>query len=162
MSSVHSHDSTRQRVAPADITLTNWPLRDQMLPSILLAVALVGLACGVSWVASDARVGGAAGAALFVATWRWWIPVAFTFNPAGISQTMLGRTSRKPWSAVACYRKLARGVLLLPDADDSAAATFRGRYVAWRDRRDDLLGLLEFYVGQRAGDSRSYRSTKSR
>jgi len=162
MSSVRSHDSARQRVAPVDIVLTNWPLRDQKIACCAAALAFVGISIGVGWLAGHWGVSVGAGIALFVSTWRWWIPVTFGFGPAGINQTILGRTFRKPWAAVVRYDKLARGVLLLPDADGAPVATLRGRYVAWHDRRDELLTLLDFYLAPRASDSRWQRSTNNR
>jgi len=162
MSSVRSHDSSRQRIAPAEIVLVNWPLRDQKIASIATALALLGTATGAGWLSGQSMVGIIAGVAMFVATWRWWIPVTYGFGPAGVSQVILGRIFRQPWGSIARYETLERGVRLLSDTDDATISTFRGRYVAWRDRRDALLILLEFYLGNRSTDSRWSRSGNSR
>lgn len=162
MSSVRSHDSARQRVAPADIVLVNWPLRDQPIASLAAAAAFVAIAWGVGHLAEQPWVGSAAGVALFASTWRWWVPVTFGFGPAGVTQSIFGRSFRKPWAAVVRYERLARGVLLLPDAEGAPASSLRGRYVAWLNRRDELVTLLEFYVGARSQDSRWLRSSAAR
>ena len=70
MSSVRSHDSARQRVAPTDIVLVNWPLRDQPLASLAAAGAFVAIAYGVGRLADQTGVDFAAGIALFASTWR--------------------------------------------------------------------------------------------
>lgn len=161
MSSVRSPSSGRSRVAPADLTLVNWPVRDQPVSAAVLALALLAGAAAVGWWGPHPIAGVAAAAAFWLATWRWWVPVTFVFGPAGVTQTILGRSTRQPWPTVASFDRLEYGVMLLPDTEDSTAA-FRGRYVAWRDQRDALLVLLDFYIGQRGGDSRTHRSTKTR
>lgn len=147
------------RVAPEDLTLTNWPLRDDKLAALGLAAALVGLSIAVGWYVERAGAGAAAAAALFAATWRWWTPVRFVFGPSGVAQTRFGRTRRRPWTTIQSFQTLDYGVLLLPEPADPPIAALRGVYVAWGDRRAELLTLLDFYVGVRSSDSRVQRST---
>lgn len=160
MSSVRSHDSARLRVAPADLVLKNWPLRDRKRVAWPLALGLTALAALTQAMTGRWEAGFAAAVVLVASTWRWWIPVTFLLGPAGVQERVLGRTTRRPWASFARYEILSEGVVLCPEADDSPAATIRGRYVAWLDRRDELLAVLDFYLVSRRTDSYSARSSQ--
>jgi len=101
-------------------------------------------------VAQSAAMGWVAFAALAVSAWRLWIPVRFEFASKGITQTVLGRRRRIPWTEFARIEVRRQGVLLLTEPEPSTLATFRGLYVRWRNQREALLESLGFFIASRS------------
>lgn len=135
------------RVAPPDLRLVNWPLRDEGWRAWGLLTVLAAAATAVGWKLTSLPAGLLAGTALAVAAWRLWIPVTWELGYSGITETVLGRSVRIPWTSIAGWREYRAGVLLLPEADAAPILALRGRFVAWRSQRAELLALLEHYVG---------------
>lgn len=135
------------RVAPPDLRLVNWPLRDEGWRAWGLLTVLAAAATAVGWKLTNLPAGLLAGTALAVAAWRLWIPVTWELGYSGITETVLGRSVRIPWTSIAGWREYRTGVLLLPEADAAPILALRGRFVAWRNQRAELLALLEHYVG---------------
>jgi hypothetical protein len=136
------------RVAPPDVRLVNWPVRDDAWRAgpTLLAITLIAVVVG--WKLASPASGALAAIALAVAGWRIWLPVTWELGYSGVSETVLGRTLRIPWSSIAGWREFPGGALLLPEADPSPLQALRGRFIAWRNHRAELRAILEHYVGQ--------------
>ena len=147
-----------------ELAIVNWPLRDELL----LAWPLIGakMACGilVAVVAESLAMGILSLAALVIAGWRLWIPVRFELGPHGIVQRVFGRRRRLPWHQIAGFRTRRRGVLILPQVADTPLSAFRGVFIGWNGKRDELLATLERYVARRPtlSDSKTQgRETRS-
>lgn len=136
----------RSLLLPSPVQLVNWPLRDEKL-RVGLSTAILLVAAILSGRLSDSFwMGAVVLAALIGCSWRLWIPVHFELNSKGITQTVLGRRRRIPWSAVARYQLRGRGILLLADSDSSALAAFRGVFIVWNGQRDAVLDLVNFFL----------------
>lgn len=144
----HPRDSgLRIRVAPEDVTLVDWPLRQRPASSL---VAL-GLAGGGSWLVGWAtqrwEYGALAAVVLAITLWRTWLPVRYILNSSGITQVLFGRWKRRvPWTAIGAYKIRTDGVLLVPDAVVTPLSPLRGLYLHWGHRREAVLASLEYYV----------------
>lgn len=135
----------RIHVAPEEVTLAVWPLR-QRPGSSLVAVAI---AAAVSWLVGwswQPWAGGAAAAILAVTLWRVWLPVTYEIGISGVTQIVLGRRRRIPWLAVRNYVVHADGVLLVPDAEVRPVSPLRGLFLPWLDQREKVLANVEYYV----------------
>ncbi len=150
MRSTTAYEAERPLTPPRDVHLWNWPLYDDGLS----AWAVVALALGTSIVTyvvgQSILMAAFCLAALALALWRLWIPVQFEFGPKGVTQTILGRTRRIPWSAVRRCEIRRAGLLLLPLADRRPLAAIRGLYIRWRGQRAELLAIMKHYLGARA------------
>jgi hypothetical protein len=134
---------------PGSLQLTNWPLRDDAPPawsSLIGAAALAGLA---GWLSGSGAMGLLSFAALAVSLWRYWIPVVYEFGPRGVAEFVLTRRRRISWRAIARYEVRRRGVLLLADAGHSPLAPLRSLYIRWGRQREELLAIVEYYLGAR-------------
>jgi len=153
----HSGGGLRIRVAPEEVSLTDWPLRQRPLGSLLALAAAGGLSWLVGWAATRWEVGAVVAAALAVTLWRTWLPVRFEINSGGIAQVLFGRWKRRiPWSAIQAYDIRSDGVLLVPDVVITPLSPLRGLYLHWGDQRDAVLANLEYYVhGWRAASRHS-------
>ena len=109
---------------------------------------LVAVSLAVGWKLESVLSGGLAAVALAVAAWRLWLPVTWDLGYGGVTETVMGRAVRIPWTAIAGWREYRSGVLLLPEADTAPILALRGRFLAWRNRRADVMALLEHYVGR--------------
>ena len=89
------------------------------------------------------------GGALALSAWRLWIPVRLELSSKGVTQTVLGRRRRIPWTEFAKYEVRRHGVLLFTESGDSPLAAFRSLYVRWNHHQKDLLEILDFFVKTR-------------
>ena len=135
----------RIRVAPEEVTLAVWPLRQRPVSSL----AAVAIAAGVSWLVGSSWQpwAGAVAAAIFAVTlWRMWLPVRYEIGVSGVTQIVLGLRRRIPWPAIRNYVVYADGVLLVPDAEVRPVSPLRGLFLPWLDRREKVLANVEYYV----------------
>ena len=137
----------RIRVAPEEVRLTDWPLRQRPFSSFV-ALALVGGASWlVGWAAQRWEVGAVAALVMAVTLWRTWLPVRYEIGGGGIVQVLFGRWRRRiPWTAILQYEIRSDGVLLLPDAVSTPLSPLRGLYLHWGDQREELLANLDYYL----------------
>ncbi len=126
--------------------MTNWPLVDDAPRAWPTIVAAFAVAVFAGYGSQSIAMGLLCFAALNAAIWRLWVPVAFELGPKGIWQTVLGRRKCFPWQAIARYEVTGRGVLLLPVDDRTPLAPLRAVYIRWRDHREQLLALVQYYV----------------
>ncbi len=111
-----------------------------VIGGLLLAGVAIWLLTGRTYLAVLAL------AALAAALWRFFLPVVFELGEEGVSQSFLGRQRRIPWRAIGRYEVCAAGVLLLPDEDRSMMAPFRGLYIAFGNRRDEILAHVRHHL----------------
>ncbi len=141
----------RIRVAPEEVTIRYWGLRDggwMLWVNILLAG---GMALIVGYGLENPLAGWLTLLALVVILWRMWLPLEFHLGPHGIRQTVLGRSQRIAWTSVLHYEVCQRGVLLLPDAVRTPLSPLRGMYLPWMDYRGAVLANVEYYLASWAG-----------
>jgi hypothetical protein len=136
----------RLRAAPEEVTIDDWGLRDRPLAS----AAAMMLAAGASWLAGWATgsfaMGAVVVAVLAVVLWRTWLPVKYQLNGSGITQTVLGRRRRIPWTAVAGYEARETGAFVHGGTESGPVGALRGFLLPWGNRHEQILAVLEFYV----------------
>lgn len=148
MSSARWQDSSRRIVlAPNDLRLTVWPLRDDGWRAWAGVVTIALISAGMGWRFHSLAVGLACGVALLTAAWRLVVPVTWDFGSQGVAERALGRRRVIPWPAIAGWRCYRRGVLLLPESNPSPVGVLNGWYVPWKGEREQLVAVLEHYVG---------------
>jgi hypothetical protein len=138
--------SLRIRVAPPDVTIDDWPLRDRPLASSLvmtIAAAIVWLAV---WATGSVAAGILAGVSMAIITWRTWLPARYEIGGSGITQSVWGWRRRIPWSAIRRCEIRNDGVLLLPDEIPTPLGPLRGLYLHWGGRREPIVAQLEYHL----------------
>jgi hypothetical protein len=144
MSTVANENSASTGLKPPNnLRLTNWPLVDDALRAWPTIIMGIGVSVFAGYWSQSIAMGILCLVVINLAIWRTWIPVCFELGPKGIEQTMLGRQVRIPWRAIARYEVTRRGVVLLSETNRTP---FRSLYVRWRDDREQLLQLVEYYV----------------
>jgi len=157
--SVKSASPLRIRVAPEEVTVRFWGLRDQPLGTwfcIILGAAVslaVGSFLGNEWYGWGMLV------LVLITLWRTWIPLRFEIGPPGITQIVLGRRTRILWTSILNYRLYSRGVLLLPDAAVTPLSPLRGLFLPWGSQRERVVANIEYYLASWAA---SQTTTTSR
>ena len=138
--------SLRIRVAPEDLVWQIWGLRDLGWFGWLnlLLAAVVGY--GVGWLTGWPAAGAGVFVVLLLTLWRFWLPMRVELTSQGISQTVLGRTRRIPWTAVRNYQVRTRGVLLFPDLVLTPLSPLRGLYLPWGLHKEQVLSHVEYYL----------------
>jgi len=136
-------------VAPVEVTIVDWPVRDQPVGASLA----LALAAGVVWLAVWATGNGVAGivvGVLLAATlWRTWLPVRYVLGGGGVEQKVLVFSRRMAWSSIRHYEVRGDGVVLFFDAEVTAFSPLRGVYLRWGAERDAVLVNLEYYLSGR-------------
>jgi hypothetical protein len=150
-SSFTTAPSPASRTSPVPIVWRSWPIADRgrqlwlLVSTLVVVAAVVGYATGSlrSMVLSDVLVAAAA--------WRMFIPVVFEFNALGVSQHLLGRIRRIPWSAIEYARPGREGVFF--SLDEAPLADLRGLYVPWEGRQQEVVAAVQYYLpaNRRAG-----------
>lgn len=151
----------RSRLAPEELTIDDWPLRDRPLSS---AVAL-GLAGGAIWLVvwtTGNRLAGAVIVVLLTLTlWRTCLPVRYQLGAGGVVQSTLGWRRRISWSSIRHYELHAAGALISPDSTSTSLSSLRGLFLPWGGQREALIAQLEHYLGNPndavGGSTRSLR-----
>jgi hypothetical protein len=141
------------RVAPEEITLWHWPLRDRRLGAwIALAVPLItGLF--IAWRFDQWWAGVIVGLIGYATIWRTWLPVQITLSSTGIKERCLGFERRISWTAIHSYEVRRHGVLLFPDERLTRVAPLRGLYLHWGSHRAEVLEVVEYYLQAWAGSA---------
>src|SRR5262245_58455123 len=101
----------RIRVAPEAITLWVWGLRDLGWYGWLNLLVAGAVSYGMGWLTGIPLVGWGTVLVLLLTQWRFWLPIRFELGPQGISQTVLSRTTRIPWTAILNYEIRPRAVI---------------------------------------------------
>ncbi len=141
--------ANRLKVAPHDIVLSQWPLRDGSISAWSFAAICVLVALLAGYRTGNSAAGAACFSVLAVTSWRLWIPVQFVVGANGVTQSFFGRERRTPWNCFESFVIRTRGVVLLPVNVKSALLPPRGLQILWNGRRDELISLLQFYIGDR-------------
>lgn len=134
----------RQLLAPEDIVVWNWPLRDEGLRSWVLLAAAIMLTVLV-W-----AIWGNPGFALFacgmfaLALWRLWLPVKWELGLTGVTMVVLGFRRRIPWLSIARFELRDDGVWLFADRE---AAPQRGTFIGYAGERQRVRACIEYYLG---------------
>ncbi|MEO8497432.1 MAG: hypothetical protein ABI614_20365, partial [Planctomycetota bacterium] len=120
-----------------------------------VGLGVIAAVAGV--VAQSGMMGGSCFAALAVAAWRLWVPVAFEFRARGVIYSVFGRTRQIPWTQIARYEVRPRGLLLFAEGDGSTLAALRSIYVLWNGQQAAIMEVVAFYTAARV----SVASTKT-
>ena len=143
---------------PAEVRVDCWPLRDDWPRAWLVIAGTVAFAAIAGETAGSTALGVASMAALNVALWRLWMPVRFELGHQGVVQSVLGRRRRTAWKDVDHCRIGTAGILLLPHQDTSPLACLRGLYIPYRQQREELLDLVDYYLSPPPSASESTRT----
>lgn len=87
-----------------------------------------------------------AAAVLAASLWRFFLPVTFELNADGVNQYFFGRHRSIIWKEIRRYELRPAGVLLSPFSDSCPMDAFRGLFLPWGDRRDEVLGQIRYYL----------------
>jgi hypothetical protein len=138
----------RSGPAPPSTQLVNWPLRHDGVRAWLMAVLIIAAGVLAGMVSGNPVMGCVASAALAIAAWRLWLPVRFELSFKGVTQTVLGRRRRIPWSEFARYEERGKGIVLLPDAEPNPLAPLRGLYIRTGGQREEILEVLDYFLNR--------------
>ena len=131
------------RLSNSELILTNWPLLQDGWRSVFYVSLTAAVSLVTGYFTGHKPSAMLAAMAMVISMWRFWFPVRFRFNFNGITQTVLGRQRLIPWRFVRRCETLPHGIFFYYTNDRSAFSHLSSLYVDWRDRRDDLLRLVE-------------------
>ena len=121
-------------------------MRDSILSACVVLAGLTAAGMGVHAATGRLHLALFAVLVLTVALWRFFIPVLFELNTDGVNQWVFRRHRRISWNEIRRYEICSKGVLLLPHADSRPMDAFRGLYLPWRNRREEVLAQVHYYL----------------
>ncbi len=136
----------RIRVAPEEVTVRFWGLRDEPLGTWLRVILGAAAAVVVSKFLENEWWGWGTMGLVLITLWRSLIPLRFEIGPPGITQIVLGRRTRILWTFILNYQVCSRGVLLLPDAAVTPLSPLRGLFLPWVSQKERVLANIEYYL----------------
>jgi hypothetical protein len=129
--------------------LVRWwscPVRDNILSALVVLAGLTAAGMGVHAATGRLHLALFAVLVLTMALWRFFIPVLFELNTDGVNQWVFRRHRRISWNEIHRYDICSKGVLLLPHTDRCPMDAFRGLYLPWRNRREEVLAQIHYYL----------------
>jgi hypothetical protein len=142
-------NSPQPRMAPEELTFSDWPLRDRPLASFLALAITAGVIWVAVWTTHSPAAGALVGVLLGLTLWRMWLPVWYQLGAGGITQSVLGRERRIPWTAIRGHERRSDGVILLPDVGKAQLGALCGLYLHWGSQREAVLAHLDYYLTPR-------------
>jgi hypothetical protein len=136
----------RIRLAPEEVTVHFWGLRDEPLGTWVRVILGAGAAAVVGRFLGNEWWGWGTLALVLLTLWRSLVPLRFEIGPPGVTQVALGRRTRILWTSILHYQVLSSGVLLLPDAAVTPLSPLRGLFLPWRSQREPVLANIEYYL----------------
>ena len=136
----------RIRVAPEEVEYWHWPLKDSGPSSWVTLAIVVVTPIAMGWLSESLAVCFLTLACLMLASWRTWLPIGVVVGASGVTQTVLGRRQRIPWTAIRHYEIGQHGVLMLPDEFRNQFSPLRGIYLHWGRHRAEVLANFEYYL----------------
>ena len=135
---------------PPLVCWRSWPMNESLTRSGLVLAGLLAAGVVVRGVTGYTHLALLAVAALALSLWWFFLPLVFTLNADGVTESLLGRDRRLPWLAIRRYEVHSKGVLLLPYKDATWVDSFQGFFLPWGDHREEILALLNYYLGVRS------------
>ncbi len=132
--------------------LVRWwscPIRDSILGACLVPVGLAAAGMGVYAATGRVHLAIFAVLVLVLSLWRFFVPVSFELNVDGVNQWVFRRHRRISWDEIHRYEVCSKGVLLLPHTDYCPMDAFRGLYLPWRNRREEVMAQVHYYLDPR-------------
>jgi len=136
----------RGRVAPAEVTVVDWPVRDQPLGASFVLALAVGAVWLAVWATGNGVVGIIVGVLLAATLWRTWLPVRYQLGGSGVEEKVLRFSRRMAWSSIRHYEVRSDGVVLIFDAEVTALSPLRGVYLRWGAEQEGIMANLDFYL----------------
>lgn len=138
-----------RRGPPPPIRFRHWPFAAGGWTTLELIVPLTLVLVAVGGVTRSAGLTVMAAGFLTVAMWKFFVPTEYEINLQGVSEEVLGRRRRIPWSLVDSYSPAPLGVVL--DVRRSPGRSRKKIYVPFADHRDDMLAALAHYLRTERG-----------
>jgi len=143
-----SGSSLKHGIPPPSLRWQSWPLSREPVVAVFVTAGLLLAWIVVQSITGQTHLAFLTTLAVAISVWRFLIPVSFQLSPKGVDQRFLGRQKRIPWKSISRYEVCPGGVLLLPHGDRCAMQIFKGLYIAWEGRREEILNQMQYYLGE--------------
>lgn len=143
-SPAHPIASAPLRGAPPPVAWRSWPMAEGGAPVWLFLAASAVVGGATAAVTGNSGWAAAAVVLIGVAAWRLFVPVVFEVSALGVTEQVLSRRRRIPWSMIERVEIGREGVYL--GLESAPLAALRGLYVPWGAHRDEVLAQVAYYL----------------
>ena len=137
---------TDPSVVPNPVRLAQWPLRHE--PRTACSILLVSLGIGLltTTVTESPLLGLSCLLVLWIAAWRFWIPIHYELGPAGITQRVLWQQVLIPWSYFVRFEENGDFVVLMRDTELNPWTSIRAVHLYVKNERESVLAVFNYYL----------------
>lgn len=140
-------------LSPDGFTWKVHPLWDHRVRSALLVGVLV-LVLGLVRLSYPEPVWTVLAALLLLGSLtRYLFPTAYRLGPEGLEVSFLGRRKSWPWSHFRSYYVGRTGILLSPFPEPHRLENFRGHYLLFGPRREEVVDFVRAHVDTKPEDT---------
>lgn len=140
-----------ERVVDGSLCWKVHPLRQERAGKSILLVVIVG---AVSWVAAFSFGHFAYGllslSILIFSLAHYFFPSRYSLDETGVSRTLLGHQTRRVWAEFRRVDARSNGLFLSPFARPSRLDSFRGLFLPFHKRGDQVVYYVQQYVDFRS------------
>lgn len=148
-SDVVSAGSRPAKPAVDELCWTVHPLMDESAgKTTLLVAAILAVSATAAVSFQSVAYGFLSFALLVVSMSRYFAPTRYTIGPEGAQVSHIGRRRRMAWGKVRRARVLRDGVFLSPFSRPSRLESFRGCFLAYGDREEEVVRFVRTHVPQ--------------
>ena len=90
---------------------------------------------------------------IFASLAKFYFPTSYRLDAKGITIKTTTQTLKKQWSLYRSYYPDKNGVLLSPFVEPSRLENFRGLYVLFGGKREEVMSIVEHYMKKSAPGS---------
>ncbi len=90
---------------------------------------------------------------VFASLAKFYFPTSYRLDPKGITIKTTTQTLKKQWSLYRSYYQDKNGVLLSPFLEPSRLENFRGLYMLFGSKREEVMSIVEHYMKKSATGS---------
>lgn len=117
-------------------------VQESWTKTALLCVIVTGFSLGAMFSFDGLVYGLVALAVLAASLSRYWLPTRYVIDEQGVQMTHLGWERRRPWSQFRRVDVHRDGLFLSPFAHSSRLDSFRGCFLRFYARREDVVDFV--------------------
>lgn len=143
----------------AAIQWTCHPVKNRTLVSVMVTLFVIFIVTYVYYSFESVGFALLAFIVLSLSLARFYFPTHYRLSDKGVTIKTPTQTISKQWSEYRSYYPDKNGVLLSPFAEPSRLENFRGIFLMYGGKRDEIISFIGKHIGAKDSDSSSGKNS---